>query len=56
MSLAPLHLVAAFVLAQGGGVTNSLSWAIVIFAVVLGLLIALRSSRRTTEFKRPKDH
>jgi len=35
--------------------TNSLSWALIIFSVVLGLLVALSPSRRTTEIKRSKD-
>ena len=33
----------------------SLSWAIVIFAMLLGLAITLSPTRRTTEIKRPKD-
>jgi hypothetical protein len=35
--------------------TNSLSWFILIFCTVLGLLIALNPSRRTTEIKRVKE-
>jgi hypothetical protein len=35
--------------------TNSLSWALLIFSVVLGLLVTLNPSRRTTEIKRVKD-
>ena len=35
--------------------TNSLSWAIVIFCVILGLLVTLSPSRRTTEIKRTKE-
>jgi hypothetical protein len=34
--------------------TNSYSWGIVIFCVVVGLVVALKSSRRTTEVKRPR--
>lgn len=34
---------------------NSASWAVVIFCVALGLLVALGPSRRTTEIKRSKD-
>ncbi len=35
--------------------TNSLSWFVVIFCVVLGLIAALNPTRRTTEIKRSKD-
>ena len=35
--------------------TYSLSWALIIFSVVLGLLVALNPARRTTEIKRAKD-
>jgi hypothetical protein len=35
--------------------TNSLSWFLVIFCVILGLLVALNPPHRTTEIKRAKD-
>lgn len=36
----------------GGGGTNSASWALVLFCVILGLLVALNPPRRTTEIKK----
>ena len=33
----------------------NISWALVIFPVILGLLVTLAASRRTSEIKRPKD-
>jgi hypothetical protein len=45
----------ASLLAQSGGSSNSLSWAIVIFSVLLGLLVALSPSRRTGEIKKLKE-
>jgi hypothetical protein len=41
-------------LAEQSTATNSYSWGIVIFCVVVGLIAALRPSHRTTEVKRPK--
>jgi hypothetical protein len=35
--------------------TNSASWALVIFTVALGLIVALTPSHRTTEIKGSKD-
>jgi len=35
--------------------TNSASWALVIFGVVLGLIVALTPIRRTTEIKGSRD-
>ena len=35
--------------------TNSLSWFIVIFCVILGLIIALNPAKRTTEIKKTKE-
>lgn len=43
-------------LAQGGGKSYGLSWAIVLLCVILGLLVALKSSRRTTEVKRHREY
>lgn len=37
---------------SGGGGTNSASWALVLFCVILGLLVALNPPRRTTEIKK----
>jgi len=42
--------------AQASSPSASVCWAIVLFCVILGLLVALRPSRRTVEFRRPKDH
>jgi hypothetical protein len=33
----------------------SLAWAIVLFCIILGQLVALNPSRRTREVKRPKE-
>ncbi len=41
--------------AQAGGQTYSVSWALILFCVILGLLVTLGSSRRTSEIKRRKD-
>jgi hypothetical protein len=38
-----------------GGKGLSLSWAIVIFSMLLGLAITLSPTKRTYEVKRPKD-
>jgi hypothetical protein len=44
----------ALLLAQtgGGSATYSASWALVLFCVILGLLVALNPPRRTTEIKK----
>lgn len=57
--LAPVLAEAAYVvppLAQGGGQTYGLSWAIVLLCVILGLIVTLRPSRRTSEIKKPKEY
>ena len=42
-------------LAQAGGSRNyGYSWGIVLLCVVLGLIVTLKSSRRTSEVKKPK--
>jgi hypothetical protein len=49
---------AGILLAQAGGGSGpspSIQWAIVGFAVLLGLFITVSPSRRTYEVKRPKD-
>jgi hypothetical protein len=33
----------------------NISWAIVLFFLILGMLVTLSPSRRTSEIKRPKD-
>lgn len=38
-----------------GGATNSASWALVLFCIALGLIVALNPARRTSEVKRAKD-
>jgi hypothetical protein len=35
--------------------SSSISWAIVLFFLILGLLVTLSPARRTYEVKRPKD-
>ncbi len=35
--------------------TNSVSWALLIFCVALGLIVTLNPSRRTGEIKRAKE-
>ena len=42
-------------LAQASTKSNAMSWAIVLFCVILGLLVSLNPSRRTTEIKRSKE-
>ena len=49
-----LSMVAAL-LAQTSDKSLSVPWAIVIFAILIGLAITLSPSRRTFEIKRPKD-
>lgn len=36
-----------------GSKSGGLCWAIVLFCVILGLLVSLNPSKRTTEIKRP---
>ncbi len=38
--------------AQAGQATNSASWALVLFCVILGMLVALNPAHRTSEIKR----
>ena len=35
--------------------SDSLSWAIVLFFIILGLLVTLSPTKRTYEVKKPKD-
>jgi hypothetical protein len=42
-------------LAAMGGKAISLAWFIVLFCLILGLLISLTPSRRTFDFKKPKE-
>lgn len=46
---------AGVLLAQSSGKSLSVSWAIVLFLVILGLLVTLSPARRTTEIKRPRE-
>lgn len=50
--------MASFLIAQSAvhapSGTNSLSWFIVIFCLILGLVVALNPIRRTTEVKKAK--
>jgi len=41
-------------LAQAGARNYGYSWGIVLLSVVLGLIVTLKSSRRTSEVKKPK--
>jgi hypothetical protein len=41
--------------AGGGSATNSASWALVLFCVILGMLVALNPPRRTSEIKKTKE-
>lgn len=43
-------------LAQGGGRNYGFSWAIILLCVVLGLIVALKSSRRTSEVKKAREY
>jgi hypothetical protein len=40
---------------SGSGPSGSMSWGIVLFFVILGLLVTLSPPRRTYEIKKPKD-
>lgn len=51
LALSPLNPLVG----QAGGSTYSASWALVLFCVILGLLVALNPARRTSEIKRAKD-
>jgi len=42
-------------LADAYGPSPSLSWGIVLFFVILGLLVTLTPSKRTAEIKKAKD-
>jgi hypothetical protein len=43
------------ILAQAATKSDSMSWALVLFCVILGLIVTLNPSRRTYEIKRAKD-
>jgi hypothetical protein len=40
---------------SGGSTTYSASWALVLFCIILGLIVALNPAKRTSEIKRHKD-
>jgi hypothetical protein len=40
---------------SGSGPSASLSWAIVLFFLILGLAVTLSPTKRTYEVKKPKD-
>jgi hypothetical protein len=48
-----LHIIP--LLAQASAKANNISWALILFCVILGLLVTLSASRRTYEIKRSKD-
>jgi hypothetical protein len=54
MNIASIVLLNPLI-AQSAGTTNSASWALVLFCVILGLLVALNPARRTSEIKRTKE-
>jgi hypothetical protein len=56
-NLAPLFAQSVTVItpSSGGGPSGSLSWAIVLFFVILGLAVTLSPTKRTYEVKKPKD-
>jgi hypothetical protein len=55
--LQPISAVWAPLLAQqGGSRTYGVSWAIVLLCVALGLIVTLKSSRRTSEVKKARDY
>jgi hypothetical protein len=43
-------------LAQAGSRNYGVSWAIVLLCVVLGLIVTLKSSRRTSEVKKAREY
>jgi len=50
-----IHTLFTHGLLAQSGPNPSVQWAIVGFAIILGLLITLSPSRRTYEIKKPKD-
>jgi hypothetical protein len=57
-NLAPLFAQSVTVITPssgGSGPSGSLSWAIVLFFVILGLAVTLSPTKRTYEVKKPKD-
>lgn len=42
-------------LAEMSGSAMSVAWGVMLFCIILGLLVTLSPSRRTTEIKRAKD-
>jgi hypothetical protein len=44
-----------FAQSSGGSTTYSASWALVLFCIILGLMVALNPAKRTTEIKKHKD-
>jgi hypothetical protein len=48
-------MIAALQFLLADKTASPLSWAVLLFCIVLGLLVALSPSRRTTEIKRPKE-
>lgn len=55
MNLLGSSMTSLLAQAGGGSATNSASWALVLFCVILGLIVALNPARRTTEIKKSKD-
>jgi hypothetical protein len=54
-NLAPLFAQSVTVITPGSGPSGGLSWAIVLFFVILGLAVTLSPTKRTYEVKKPKD-
>jgi len=53
--LTPLLAQSVTVIGPSSGQTYSASWALVLFCVFLGLIVALNPPRRTSEIKKAKD-
>jgi hypothetical protein len=54
-NLVPLFAQSVTVITPSSGPSGSLSWAIVLFFVILGLAVTLSPTKRTYEVKKPKD-
>jgi hypothetical protein len=52
--LSPLLAQSATAIGISSG-THSASWALVLFCVILGLIVALNPPRRTSEIKKPAE-
>jgi len=55
INLMSLQSFSLFAQASGGSATYSASWALVLFCIILGLMVALNPAKRTSEIKKHKD-